>query len=162
MTAKKTSNQAEPNVEDGALLSDLIAKHATDVEVKPDQDAVAMAMEAHAAEVKASQSKARKAKALHLDPATGATVLAPKPTAAKKAPKIEAKPKSARVIVPFDDVTALLKELGLNKSQAAKATGKSNSLWAEYTGSGRKSGLNVERWPEVQAQLRKFAKEGLK
>ena len=125
---------------------------ATGVEVQPDQDAVALAMSAHAETEKAEQAADRKAK-------TATKPVAAKPAAKKPAAKKPApKAKTTRAIVPFDEVNALLKELGLTKTQAAQATGKGTSTWAEYTGAGRKTGLNAERWPEVQKQLRAFAK----
>lgn len=95
---------------------------------------------------------------IHLNPKTGATVLEPKTAAAKPAAKVA----KVREIVPFADVTALLTELGLTKTQLGQATGKSSSLVSEWVGSGRKTGLNVANWADVQKAARAFAKKGVK
>ena len=81
---------------------------------------------------------------------------AAKPAAAKRPATKPAK--AARQIVPFDEVNGLLAELGLSKGQLAKATGKSTSLVSEWTGHGRKTGLNANAWPAVQKAARAFAK----
>ena len=100
---------------------------------------------------------------LRMDPKTGATILAPKAAtkpkpAAKVAKPKAAKPKAEPVVrVPAAEVEALVKDLGITKTQLAQAAGVSTSLIAEWTGrTGKRPGrlLAASRWEDVQGQAR--------
>jgi DNA-binding transcriptional regulator YiaG len=103
------------------------------------------------------------------DPGTGLATIGPKPAAKAKAKapakpmaaKPAAKPKAERKPierVPAAEVEALLKELGMSKTQLAKACGASASLVSEWVGKGRGQLVNRDRWAGIQKAARTFAK----
>jgi hypothetical protein len=154
--AEEPTAQGEPNIEVGALLSDVIAKHAADVEVTPDADAVALAMKAHSEAVKAKQAADKAAKVSARAKPAKPTVM--KPTTKAKA---EPKPKAAKTAierVPAQKVIALIEELGLTRTQYGQALGISPSMAVEHCGKGRGNLLRADRWAEVQKTVRAFAK----
>lgn len=125
----------------------------------------------------AGDSPARPARKPHLvtDPATSGTIRTSKTqrdsAAAAKAvkaatpkakPKTEPKVKVLAERVPAETVLALLKELGLSKSQLATATGKSPSLVSEWVGKGRGRLISRDQFAVVEQAARAFAKEGAK
>lgn len=89
-------------------------------------------------------------------PAATKKPAAKKPAAAKVAKPVK-EPKPAREVVAFDEINAFLAGLRMGKSDLARAVGVGPSLISDWTGSGRKSGLNAARWPEVQEKARDYA-----
>jgi DNA-binding transcriptional regulator YiaG len=159
-TTKKTAQETQAAQETPSPIDEtegqVAAVHPETVEVRPGADAVRAALVEAGERNKAAQSAARRA--------NGMTKAEPKPATKPKAPakpKAQAKP-GAVERVPFDEVNGLLKELGLSKSQLARATGRSNSLVSEWTGSGRKRGLARTDWRAVEAAARKWAKANLR
>jgi hypothetical protein len=127
----------EPNIEAGAVLSDLVAKRAK--------------------KAPAHQPVAKKASA----PEPTCEGMNPAPKAKRAAPKAR-NPKAAIERVPAETVLALLAELKLTKTQLAQATGKSNSLVSEWVGKGRGRLVSTADWAAYEVAARKFAKEGTK
>jgi hypothetical protein len=117
---------------------------------------------------RARQSADRKA-AIH---EANRKAIAPKPRPKAKATNAPARAAAkAKVVkapgvpverVPAAEVLALLKELGMSKTQLAQAVGVSGSLVAEHTGKGRGQLLARARWPEYEKKARAWAKKALK
>jgi hypothetical protein len=55
-------------------------------------------------------------------------------------------------------VLSELELLGMTRADAARASGVGTSLLSESTGSGRKTGLNKTREPQVRARWAAYAK----